>query len=169
MANLSKGVGGVWACQSQFCIAARDGKKGGDTLEFLATMEGCSLRETAETMHTWFGAIAVQTPPPTDERTEKPQLASKESSEPGTGVNKPLNFALRDIDPRHPYLVSRGVTEEPIRSTRPLILTPQLPVTRWHAVLALRAFREHDCHFGSFTSAPLFRRLAVPHEADDQQ
>ena len=108
MANLSKGVGGVWACQSQFCIAARDGKKGGDTLEFLATMEGCSLRETAETMHTWFGAIAVQTPPPIDERTEKPQLASKESSEPGTGVNKPLNFALRDIDP---YLVSRGVTE----------------------------------------------------------
>jgi hypothetical protein len=58
MANLVKGVGGVWACQSQSCIAARDGKKGGDTLEFVATMEGCSLREAAEKMHTWFGASA---------------------------------------------------------------------------------------------------------------
>ena len=34
-ATLTKGVGGVWACQSSSCIKARDGKKGGNALELL--------------------------------------------------------------------------------------------------------------------------------------
>jgi hypothetical protein len=39
-ATLTKGIGGVWACQSTSCIKARDGKKGGNALDLVATMEG---------------------------------------------------------------------------------------------------------------------------------
>jgi DNA primase len=118
MANLVKGVGGVWSCQSQSCIAARDGKKGGDTLEFVATMEGCSLREAAEKMHIWFGVVsgtAQKEAPPTYQRPKTMQLASKENNGTGTEENKPLKFALQNIDPTHPYLLGRGVTEEMAR------------------------------------------------------
>src|SRR5579885_1945149 len=34
-ATLTKGVGGVWACQSSRCIAARGGKKGGNALDLV--------------------------------------------------------------------------------------------------------------------------------------
>lgn len=37
----------IWACHSQSCIAARDGCIGGNVLDFVACMEGRSIREAA--------------------------------------------------------------------------------------------------------------------------
>src|ERR1700733_1447066 len=62
-ATPSKGVGGAWACQSRSCVAARSGKKGGNALDLVATMEGCSIREAAEKMQSWFSI------PPTSPET----------------------------------------------------------------------------------------------------
>src|SRR5258708_3108117 len=37
----------IWACQSSSCATARQGKKGGNILDLVATMESCSVREAA--------------------------------------------------------------------------------------------------------------------------
>jgi DNA primase len=54
-ATLTKGVGGIWACQSHSCVAARGGKKGGNALDFVSSMEGCSIRDAAGKLAEWFG------------------------------------------------------------------------------------------------------------------
>src|SRR2546422_10601275 len=37
----------AWACQSQSCVSARAGRKGGNVLDFVAVMEGCTVRDAA--------------------------------------------------------------------------------------------------------------------------
>jgi len=117
-ATLTKGVGGAWACQSQSCVAARGGKKGGNALDFVATMEGCDLQEAATKMQTWFSgsAGAPEKTRHDDQPVAKPELVSKENGEAGAGKNEPIQFTLRGIDPAHAYLKSRGVTEEMART-----------------------------------------------------
>src|ERR1700678_4467042 len=58
-ATLTKGMGGVWACQSASCVKARDGKRGGNALDFVATMEACTLRDAAEKMAEWFAIPSI--------------------------------------------------------------------------------------------------------------
>ena len=59
-ATLSKGVGGIWACQSKSCIKTR-GRVGGNVLDFVATMEQCSVRDAAIKLQTgfWFRLRAM--------------------------------------------------------------------------------------------------------------
>jgi DNA primase len=113
-ATFTKGVGGVWACQSRSCVAAREGKKGGNALDLVATMERCSIRDAAMKLQEWFSAgTSRQAPEANVAQPEKSQaLASKQEAESPGERNKPLTFALRGIDPTHPYLKSRGVDEE---------------------------------------------------------
>ena len=44
----------VWACQSASCVDGRDGRKGGNVLDFVAVMEGCSIRDAALRLQEWF-------------------------------------------------------------------------------------------------------------------
>ena len=113
-ATLTKGVGGVWACQSHSCINARGGKRGGNALDFVATMEQCSIRDAAGKLQEWFGTPSRgQQPVPTRNAAEKSaELVSKKESVNGEGENKPLTFTLQGIDPAHPYLTDRGITKE---------------------------------------------------------
>src|SRR4051812_29842649 len=51
----------AWACQSDSCVKARGGKKGGNVLDFTALMEGCSIRDAALKLNDWFAvALAAQ-------------------------------------------------------------------------------------------------------------
>src|SRR6266566_7224773 len=52
----------AWACQSDSCVKARGGKKGGNVLDFTALMERCSIRDAALKLHDWF-AVATAAPP----------------------------------------------------------------------------------------------------------
>ena len=61
-ATLSKGIGGVWACQSHSCVTARAGKKGGNALDLVAVMEGCSIRDAAAN---WDGSDPIRRQWPT--------------------------------------------------------------------------------------------------------
>jgi DNA primase len=120
-ATLSKGLGGVWACQSQSCVAARNGRKGGNALDFVTMMENCDLQMAASMMQSWFNLTNVTTlkPPQNGSKPDKPELVSKESDEPGDVEperNEPIKFTLKGIDPTHPYLKSRGVSEEAARA-----------------------------------------------------
>jgi len=44
----------VWICHSAPCAKGRKGKKGGDVIELVAAMEGCSLREAGLKLVGWF-------------------------------------------------------------------------------------------------------------------
>jgi DNA primase len=97
----------AWTCHSNSCMASRDGRVGGNVLDFVAAMERCSVRDAALKLQDWFAVIARPAP---RERVvsaaeEAPSLAPTITDE----SNKPLAFTLWGTDPRHPYLAQRGV------------------------------------------------------------
>ena len=113
--NLAKGPRGVWVCKSHSCVAARNGKEGGNLLDLVSVMEACSVRDAALKLAAWFALTPGREPrEPKREpsETEEPvQLVSKEPPQSLELVNKPLTFTLQGVDFTHPYLKSRGVDE----------------------------------------------------------
>jgi DNA primase len=107
----------TWACQSQSCVKARGGRRGGNVLDFVAVMESCTVRDAALKLQNWFmdedaknknGAAAS----PPELVAEKKELVGEHARDEGTGENRPLPFALKGIDSSHPYLSHRGITRE---------------------------------------------------------
>jgi len=90
----------AWSCQSASCIAARSGRVGGDVFDFVAEMEGCSIREAALRLDRSLreNLLPLATP-----RNKGPV--------PYTPENQPLSFTLHNIDHQHPYVASRGLGE----------------------------------------------------------
>jgi DNA primase len=89
----------AWSCQSASCIAARSGRLGGNVFDFVAEMERCSIREAA--LHLQHSLTENQIPRAT---------STNEEPVPYTPENRPLSFTLRNIDHRHPYVTSRGLS-----------------------------------------------------------
>lgn len=114
-ATLTKGTGGVWACQSASCIKARAGKRGGNALDFVATMESCTIREAAVKLADWFGVATANGNARGKEPERKPEPVSQQKAGGGEAVNKPLTFTLSGIEHKHPYLEKRGVDEATAR------------------------------------------------------
>ena len=103
----------IWACQSASCAASRQGKKGGNILDFVSVMEHCSIREAALKLHDWFlSAAPINRSTVGQGREPQEKLVSKKEDEGSQAeINKPLSFTLKDIDPVHPYVRQRGVDE----------------------------------------------------------
>jgi len=106
----------AWACHSETCVAARQGSKGGNVLDFVAVMESCSVRDAAVKLQSWFmnGHNA-------DKRKESgaapiPLVSTKSqettSADTTRQENTPLPFALKAVDCSHPYLKKRGIKME---------------------------------------------------------
>jgi DNA primase len=122
IATLDKGLGGAWSCHSKSCVAARGGKVGGNSLDLVALIEGCSIRDAALKMQSWVAvpvaaqpeARGRQEPPPARPAGQEPkaELVSGKTEGESDGPNKPLAFALKSIDLAHPYAASRGITPE---------------------------------------------------------
>lgn len=92
----------VWSCHSASCIAARGGRLGGHVIDLVAIRERCSLRQAGILLQDWFGAN-LPAPHPAPWR---PGAVESAAAPP----NRPLGFALRGIDTRHPYLTQRGIS-----------------------------------------------------------
>jgi DNA primase len=103
-------------------------KGGGNVLDFVARKEGCSLREAALMLCDWFQLPTQEKPagpaknagesptPDTPPKAERPPRASK-AKRPNPkedGPNKPLGFALQNLDHAHPYLAERRLSAEAI-------------------------------------------------------
>lgn len=89
----------VWACHSSTCCQARGGRVGGNVLDLVAYLEGCSIREAALRLHIRCGstaAIHINDP-----------LVSKGRESRGGELLAPLPFSLRLH--WHSYLQQRGV------------------------------------------------------------
>jgi DNA primase len=93
---------------------------GGNVIDFVAKMEGVDIRQAALKLQAWFGEGKGNgsKQPPNDAppaRTESEEKLAKEKKEKAEApVNPPLPFALKYLDPAHPYLAARGFTAETI-------------------------------------------------------
>ena len=88
-------------------------KAGGNILDLVSKKEGVPIRDAALLISGWFdlkspkaakGKPAKKEAPPTDTNAE----------EESTAPNPPLPFALKNLDPAHPYLVEQGFSPETI-------------------------------------------------------
>ena len=86
---------------------ARGGRIGGNVLDFISAMENCSLREAALKLQDWFTVQPVRSVP-----VSQPEIEDSHDATPGGG-NKPLSFALSQIDCSHPYLAGVVLTAKP--------------------------------------------------------
>jgi len=107
--NLSKGIFQCFGCQSK-----------GNVLEFGILMEGLDPSDKAQFRK---GALALKKrylgEKETEERPGKATAAETSEEVPAEEttecvVNAPLEFELKSIDPKHPYLTGRGLTAETI-------------------------------------------------------
>jgi DNA primase len=103
-------------------------KGGGNVLDFVARKEGCSLREAALALCDWFQLptqekparpardagepLTPEAPPKTEPRPKAAKAKSPTVED--DGPNKPLGFALQNLDTAHPYLTERGLSAETI-------------------------------------------------------
>jgi DNA primase len=90
-ANLKRGVFHCFACGAE-----------GNVLDFVAAMEGSSIREAALRLWEPRDHSSIRMVPAASVAAER-KLVTKKSS-----INQPLNFRL-DLDRRHPYLARRGI------------------------------------------------------------
>ena len=74
----------IWCCKSASCIAARNGKEGGNILDFICVMEKCSLKDGATKIVQWFGQ-------PNGEK--KPEPKKPETKQPDLGGHLPETVA----------------------------------------------------------------------------
>ena len=110
----------AWACQSQSCVAARGGRKGGNVLDFVAAMESCTVRDAALKLHAWFlnnqsdsqAARPASSAKLVAEKKDTVGESDDAASDDSGAVNEPLKFSLKGVDTSHPYLAKRGITQE---------------------------------------------------------
>lgn len=89
----------VWACHSQSCIARRGGAIGGNVLDFVAVMEGCTIRDAALILKEH-----LEVPGPSsrgNDRVIRPTVAAS---------NRALGFRLFGVEPSHEYIAARGIS-----------------------------------------------------------
>jgi hypothetical protein len=91
----------VWICHSAPCAKGRKGRKGGDVIELVAAMEGCSLRDAGLKLASWFpvaGQSSAQVEEPMGESAGAPasptsppaQVETVTAAGDGYGVFAPL-------------------------------------------------------------------------------
>jgi DNA primase len=86
----------VWYCHSDSC-KKNGNHAGGNVIDFVVAMEGVSAYDAAAKLDEWNPGNAQP---------------KEEPRQPEIGGNKPLAFALKDVDPAHPMIQDRGVTVE---------------------------------------------------------
>jgi DNA primase len=96
--NVSKNVFNCFSC-----------KKRGNVLDFVATMEKCSVRDAAVKIGEWFSITGETTAEP--EKTKRAEVGGGVGETVAT-FNKPLTFQLKNVDTSHPYLAERGISKE---------------------------------------------------------
>ena len=98
----------AWACHSDSCVMARGGRIGGNVLDFIAAMEGCTIREAALKLQDGFLVTPVASP--------AVRTRGEDESRSSDDTNKPLQFTLNRINCSHPYLAERGITVDTARN-----------------------------------------------------
>jgi DNA primase len=108
----------IWNCFSE-C------KHGGNTLDFIARMDGVSIHAAATKAIEWFHLNPEDMSAGSNDHsdhssenakpaTSQPRVATPPIEAETATPNKPLKFRLDKLEREHPYLVGRGLTLETI-------------------------------------------------------
>ena len=97
-------------------------KGGGNVLDFVSRKENVSLREAALLLCDWFQIPTQEKAEPRaafaakkeSQSAKKPARSSQPTAEEANEPNRPLGFALQNLDTAHPYLAERGLNEQAI-------------------------------------------------------
>jgi DNA primase len=96
---------------------------GGNVLDLVMKIEGCTIREAGEKLSDWFGLSFERRrkggPKPESIAKAAPQRAAAAHTEgpaEGPHANPPLERPLKDLNGDHPYLVERGLTVPTIKT-----------------------------------------------------
>ncbi len=95
-------------------------KTGGNVLDFVSQKEKIGIREAAIFLKERLGLSTVPASnKPTEVKEETSPEGQKDDEEPVTTanepkINKPLGFTLKHLDPDHPYLTERGLSQETV-------------------------------------------------------
>jgi len=101
----------IWACQSTSCASKRQGKKGGNIIDFVAAMEKCPVREAAITLHGWFSTPSLLAAEKTGGVAKRELVAERKKGSGEIQENTPLTFVLKNVVTTHPYLLQRGISD----------------------------------------------------------
>jgi len=94
-----------WNCFS-------DCKGGGNVLDFVARMDGISIRSAAVRLAEWFNLPNAKPAQRQARSDAKPKPRTKSATTIEVTFNKPLGFQLKELDFQHPYLAERGIPLE---------------------------------------------------------
>jgi DNA primase len=96
---------------------------GGNILDLVMKIEKCGIREAGEKLADWFELRFERTkkseaaePTRTSPETSGTAAAHRQMPVDAPRVNPPLERPLRDLNPDHPYLVTRGLTIPTIKT-----------------------------------------------------
>jgi len=103
----------VWYCHSDSC--KKNGQRaGGNIIDFVSVMEHCSAYDAAKRIEELFPASnghGVKRSVPANVSAASGERRSAEANAiPAEGHNKPLAFALKDVNPSHPMIQERGIS-----------------------------------------------------------
>jgi len=103
----------AWYCHSESC-KRNNGKAGGNVIDFVAAMDGCTVYAAAKRIAEWFPERASNGTEPAKTEAKAPQPISGNPANPQSGKtgNAPLAFSLKDVNPEHPMIQERGISVE---------------------------------------------------------
>jgi DNA primase len=103
----------VWYCHSDSC-KKNGNRAGGNVIDFVAAMEQCSAYAAAKRIDELFPAGSGEKVKATSDACAGAGSArhGPEEADPASvpGHNKPLAFALKDVNPSHPMIQERGIS-----------------------------------------------------------
>jgi len=94
---------------------------GGNILDLVMKVEGCSLREAGLKLAEWFnveldGSREKQRRDARGEAPATPVSPKHEPPTPAAALNPPLDHELKSLDQKHPYLAERGLTPATVQT-----------------------------------------------------
>ena len=101
----------VWNC---FSDCKREGKSGGNVLDLVMRMEGCSIREAGEKLCDWFDLSFTRDGDSRNSAKVSQKTAGRAAPAAHTHAaeNPPLKRALSGLKADHDYLVDRGIDKK---------------------------------------------------------
>lgn len=103
---------GIWNC---FSDCKSQGKSGGNVLDLVMRLDGCTIREAGERLCDWFELAYSRDARPSDSANlsgnRRPAAAAAHSSRTDS-ANPPLKRPLAGLQPDHEYIRTRGLSIE---------------------------------------------------------
>lgn len=95
----------LWKCFNGAC----PGRKGGNVLDFVALVDGVSIKEAAEKLAKNVSSSGFTSTTPSEEKPRIPPIEKPENTSSESLTNKPLGWEFKadNLDFEHPYILGR--------------------------------------------------------------